>query len=195
MAGCDDLESVRGVLRCVEQAGDQGRVAVSEIVEEIGDDAFGPLLLVPALLLASPASGIPGLPTIGGLLMVLIAFQVVIGCKHLWLPDFIRRRTIARGVLDTATNFLNKPARFIDRTTRKRLTLFTEGPLGFVPAVMSLAIALLVPLFEIVPMSATLAGVAVSFFALAMVTKDGLLVLIGLAVTAGTMGLALILVS
>ncbi|WP_047145739.1 exopolysaccharide biosynthesis protein [Aquamicrobium sp. LC103] len=184
MADGIDPASVAALVQRIGRAGSGEHVSVADIVEEIGDDAFAPLLLVPALILVSPASGIPGLSSLGGLVMALISFQMIAGRKVLWLPAFIRNRTIAKARLQRASAFLEKPARVIDRITRKRLAFLTAWPLRLVPLTICLAAALIIPFFELVPFSATIIGSAISLFALAMVTRDGLLVLFG----TGTLG-------
>ncbi|MDN2566648.1 exopolysaccharide biosynthesis protein [Aquibium sp. A9E412] len=186
-AGHDDHgpNSLTALLERLERAGRGPRVAVAEIVDTIGARAFSPLLLVPALILISPASGVPGLSSIGGMLIALVAVQIVIGRRTLWLPGMLRRRTVGRDQLDRANRFLRRPAAFVDRWTRRRLAFLTEKPFSIVPALLCLAGGLVIPFFELVPMSSSIIATAVAFFALALVTRDGLLVLIGLAVVSG----------
>lgn len=181
MVNRDGPKDVRSVIDRVEHAGKDGRVAVADVVDEIGTGAFGPLLLVPALVLVSPASGIPGIPTIGSLLISLIAIQIVAHRKILWLPAFLRNRTISKKRLDNAMAYLHKPARLIDRLTRRRLVFLVGWPFRIVPALISSVMVLFAPAFEMVPFSVSVAAAAVSLFGLAMVAEDGLLVLVGLA--------------
>lgn len=175
--------SVSELLDQVENAGDGGdRVSVEDVVHAIGDDAFAPLLLVPALIIVSPASAIPGLSSIGGLVMALISAQMVFGRKSLWLPAFLTRRTMPRDRLDKSIAFLRKPARFLDRVTKKRLSFLTAGPLRRLPPAICLCAALVIPFFELVPMSSTTIASAITLFALALLTRDGLLLILGLCV-------------
>jgi hypothetical protein len=186
MADNEKLEDVESVLDSVEHAGDDDNVTVAEIVEEIGAEAFGPLLLVPSLVLVSPLSGIPGMPTIGAIIITLIAVQIVIGRKSLWLPGFVRNRSMNRMRLDKSIGYLRKPAGLIDRITRKRLSFLTEPPLDKIPALICVATGFFIPVFETVPFSVSIVASAVALFALAMVTKDGLAVILGLLVTAAS---------
>lgn len=175
--------SVSDLLDQVENAGDGGeRVSVEDVVHAIGDDAFAPLLLVPALIVVSPASAIPGLSSVGGLIMALISAQMVFGRKSLWLPGFLTRQTMPRDRLEKAITFLRKPARFLDRVTRKRLSFLTAGPLRRLPPAICLCAALIIPFFELVPMSSTTIASAITLFALALLTRDGLLLILGLCV-------------
>ena len=175
-------ESIEEVLDCVEEAGgDVERVAISDIVERIGDGAFAPLMLVPALVIISPASAILGLSSFCGMIIALIAFQMVIGREKLWLPGFVLRRTVSNSRLDTAIGWLSAPARFIDSLTRKRLGMLVEPPADRLWAGLCMVLALVIPVFELVPMSATIIASAIALFGLAMLAKDGLFVILGAA--------------
>lgn len=168
------------------QAGSRAeKVRVAEIVDAIGDDGLGALILVPALIMISPASGIPGLSTAGAVIILLAAVQMAAGRDTLWLPGFLSRQTIARSKLDTATRWLEPIARWIDKLTRKRLTPLVRRPLNLLPLAICIGIACVVPVMEFVPFSASLAACAIAFFGLGFVAEDGLLVAIGLAIAAG----------
>lgn len=181
-----ELESVTDVLDCVEEAGeDSNEVTVAGIVGRIGDDAFAPLMLLPALVMISPASAVFGVATICGAIIALVAFQMVIGRDRLWLPGFIVSRKISASRLDRVTGWLEKPAQFIDRLTSRRLAWLVVSPVDRIWAGICLALAAMAPVFELVPMSATVIATAISLFALALLVRDGLLALLGLVAVAG----------
>jgi hypothetical protein len=183
-------ESIEDVLDCVEDAAEADeRVAVSDIVDRIGDDAFAPLMLLPALVMVSPATAIFGVATFCGLIIVLIAFQMAVGREKLWLPHFILNRTVSSKRLDTATGWLAKPARVVDGLTRKRLAVLVEPPVDRLWAGLCMMLALAVPMFELVPMSASIIAGAIALFGLAMLAKDGLLAILGVAVLGGAVWL------
>jgi hypothetical protein len=182
----DQPEDLEDVLDQLEDAGEGEKVSVSDIVEEIGGDAFGPLLLVPALFLVTPASGVPGMPSIGSLIISLIAVQIVLGRDTLWLPGFLRRRQMKKARLDKALSWLRKPAGWIDKVSSERLAFLTQRPWIVLPAGLSALMVLLAPAFETVPFSVSIAAGAVALFALGMVARDGIMVLIALLIFAAT---------
>ncbi|MBL0934947.1 MAG: exopolysaccharide biosynthesis protein [Rhizobiaceae bacterium] len=179
-----DLDSMEVVLDTIADAGDGKRVSVEDIVHEIGDDAFGPLMLIPALVAVTPASGIPGLTATCGLIIALVAFQMVIGRKALWLPGFLLRRTMPRAKLDTARDWLARPARIVDRLTGKRLSFLVKPPFSVIPATICLAAGLVMPFLELIPFSGSVMAGAVSLFALSFVTEDGILSVLATALVA-----------
>lgn len=179
-------ESIHDVLDCVEDAGNGAkRVSVADIVERIGDGAFPPLMLVPALAIISPISAVFGVATACGLLIATIAFQMTIGRQRLWLPAFVLRLTFSGRRIDRVVGWFDRPARFLDRLTGRRLTALVDPPLTRLWAGLCLALALVIPLFELVPMSATIIASAIALFALGMLARDGVPALLGLAVLAG----------
>ncbi|MFN4271604.1 MAG: exopolysaccharide biosynthesis protein [Aliihoeflea sp.] len=182
MSNQDQPEDLSDVLDQLEDAGDGETVSVGDIVKEIGGDAFGPLLLVPALFLVTPVSGVPGMPSIGSLLISLIAIQIVLGRDTLWLPGFLRRREMKKQRLDKALSWLRKPAGWIDRISSERLIVLTQRPWIMLPASLCALMVLLAPAFETVPFSVSIAAGAVALFALGMVARDGIMVLVALLV-------------
>ncbi len=184
-------ESIEDVLECVEEAGaTDERVSVGEIVHRIGEGAFPPLMLAPALVVVTPASAIIGLSTFCGMIVALVAFQMVIGRDRLWLPAFILNRTMRQQRLERILGHIERPARFIDRLTRRRLTILVDPPMARLWAFICLLLSLIIPVLELVPMSSTIIAATISLFALAMLARDGLLVVVGLLVLGGAAWLA-----
>lgn len=73
-------------------------------------------------------------------------------------------------------------ALFIDKWTRRRLTLLVEGKGRLLIALVCIGISLMMPIMEIVPFSANGAGLALSAFGLALISRDGALALAALVV-------------
>lgn len=164
-------------------------ISVSDILDEVGNRSFAPLVLVPALLLVSPLSAIPGVPTIGGLLVMLVALQWVFARNRLWLPGFVLRRTVAAPRVARAVEWLRKPADWVDRHSQRRLKFLTMPPLTLIPKLAILLVAASWPLLEILPMVTSVGAFAVSLLAFGMMTRDGVFVAAGYASIAGAAAL------
>lgn len=180
-------KSVTDVLEQVQEAGALDTVEVSQLVEALGKASFGPLLLVPALIIVSPLSGIPGFPTVGGITIALIAGQMVFGRKSVWLPQWLLRRNIRGKSFDKAIDWLERPARFVDRITRPRLEVFVQPPFSIIPEMLCMLCGLLMPVLELVPLSSSILATAVTFFAVALIVRDGLVALVGILIFSGAM--------
>lgn len=170
--------------------GDHDPVDLSALLRQIGRRSFGVILLLAGLIVLVPIIGdIPGVPTLAALLVAIPAIQLLLGRNRFWLPEFLLRRSITRERLRKSLAVARKPARFVDRFTRRRLRMLV-GPLGGrVIGAATLGIALVMPALELIPFSANLAGIALLAFGVAMIARDGLFAAISLATAASVFGL------
>lgn len=172
----------------LKQAGrSDERVDLGTMVGTVGRRTFAPLLLLPGLIALSPLSGIPGVPSLTALMVLLIAGQLLFGRDTFWLPRWLLNRTVSRTKYEATLKWLRRPARFIDRLLRPRLTILTRGAAQYGTAILCAIVALTMPVMEILPFAATSAGAAFTAFALSLLAHDGLLALIAMTVTSATL--------
>jgi hypothetical protein len=176
------------VARLEDAARGRARVTLGDVMAAFGPAAFLPLLMVPALLVFSPLSGIPLLPTVCGLLIALIAAQMLVpGRQTLWLPDRLMRLRLRGDRARRAAGWLGRVARWLDQRARVRFGLLVSGFQGRVfVASCCMVCGLAMPFLELVPFSSSLLALAVLLLATGLLTGDGLFALAGLAI----MGLA-----
>ncbi|MHB0774221.1 exopolysaccharide biosynthesis protein [Halomonas sp. WWR20] len=184
------IDSLEKLLKRIGEAGQGGnQVTMGDIVATIGQRSFGPLLLLAGVVTLMPIiSGIPGVPTLMAVLVLLISVQLLLRRSHFWLPQWMLKRSVAHDKLDKALEWMLPPARFIDRFLRPRLTFFTQHAGTYVTAGICVIIALGMPLMELVPFSANGAGVALTVFGLALIAHDGLMALLAILSTLLTFG-------
>lgn len=184
--------SIHEVLDRIDDAAqDQRRVSVGQMLEAVGRRSFGTLLVLVGVVLVSPLSGIPGMPTSLGLLVALVAVQLLAGRRSFWMPGWILRRSISHRKLDKATSWLERPARVVDRWLRPRLPIFVSKAAERVTAVVTVGFAVIMPIMELLPFSASAVGVALTAFGLGLTARDGLFSLVAFGVTVLAFGLAL----
>jgi hypothetical protein len=172
-----------------EAADDEDEVSLDSVMDAIGRRSFGPMLVMFGLIILAPLVGdIPGVPTIMAILVLLVASQVLIRRKRLWLPRWMLDRGIASAKLGKAIKFLRKPARFVDHMLRPRLEIFTRGVGIQATAALCIAIAVVMPVMEVVPFSANIAGIALTTLGLALIANDGVLALTASAICMGAIG-------
>lgn len=182
-----DLEQLLNRIR--EAAHDNEQVSLHGIREELGKRSFGPLLLLAGLITAAPVIGdIPGVPTLMAIFVLLIAGQLLIGRKHIWLPHWLADRSVSQAKVEKTLKWTQRPARFVDRLLRPRLTKFVHGAGTYAIAIVCLIIAISMPPMEIVPFTANGAGLALTAFGLALIANDGLIALLALVFTVATLG-------
>ncbi|UXZ53594.1 exopolysaccharide biosynthesis protein [Halomonas sp. 7T] len=163
------------------------RVSVDDVVSAVGRRSFGPLLLVAGLITLAPIIGdIPGMPTLMAVLVLLVSVQLLAGREAFWLPGFLLKRSFSRQKFNKGLQLMKKPARWVDGLLRVRLPWLT-GYIGIrVTALVCLMIALAMPPMEFIPFSANGAGLALVLLGLGLVARDGLVLLLGLALFGAT---------
>lgn len=170
-------EVLVGLLDELETAAEGERVSLGEMVDATGTQSMAAPMLVFALVAVSPASLVPGVTSMVGLIEVLLVVQMLAGRDHLWLPQIIARRRLSAAKLKTATDWLRRPVALVESLLRPRLSFLTEKPLIYLWLVLCLALALVMPMLELVPGTGTVASGFIALVAAAMLTRDGLLVI------------------
>lgn len=199
MADSDQQDSLDGEVHNLEQMLDRLRnqtdmgdeVSVGAMLDAVGRRSFGPVLLFAGLVPASPLSGIPGLPSAMAVLVLILVGQMLTGHRHFWLPGWLLRRQVSRKKFCKALDFMRKPARWVDKLLYPRLCVLTTGPAVYVIAAICGIISLIVLPLELVPFANTTTGIALSTFGLALISHDGLLVILGLVAFSGSVYLGL----
>lgn len=186
-------ENITSVLDRLERASiDRRRVAVADLLHAFSGRLFGPMLLVPALIVITPVGMIPFVPSAMAMVLVLIAGQRVLGSAEPWVPRRLRERSVSRARMVTAFGRLRPWAQRVDRLLRPRLDALTSGPMQrALSLVVVLLAAIMVPL-ELVPFAAALPALAIVLLALSLTANDGLFGVAGLAVAGGAFGLLLL---
>jgi hypothetical protein len=192
----DDPHSIEEVLEGIEDLGEhRDKVCVGDALDEFGRRSFGPILLLLPLIELSPLGAIPGLPTFLALMIALIAGQLVFGRDHVWLPKFIERRAINGDKLARAAHRLDKPATKVDGWFHGRLKRLTEGVWQRAAGVVVIALCCTVPPLEFIPFASSAPMIAIAAFGLALMVRDGLLMLIAFALSLGAAGMGIALLA
>jgi len=167
------------------------QVSVDDVLSVIGRRSFGPLLVFIGVVLALPGVGdIPGVPIIFGGMILLTVGQQFVGRSHIWLPDWLLQRSIKQDYVHKTLSYTEKPARFIDSITSKRLSQLVDNNISwYVSALACLSIAVLTPAMTVVIFSANIAGICLFLFGLAYLARDGLIMLVSFLLYAGLLSL------
>ncbi|MBM9594623.1 exopolysaccharide biosynthesis protein [Roseitranquillus sediminis] len=156
-------------------------ITVREVVERLGRKSFASLMLVFSLISTSPASGIPGVTAIVAAIVFVLVVQLMIGRDCVWLPDFVLRRKLSTSKLCKGIGWMRKPVRFVERFLKARLTWLLHRPWIFLPLTLILGLTIFMPVMEIVPTSGSIASAVIALFAAGLLTRDGGLVVVSLA--------------
>lgn len=147
------------------------------LLDGLGRRAFGMLLFVAALPAFIP---IPVGGALSGPLIMLVAAQLLVTMQHPWLPGFIARRGPKRQSLARFERIVDPWLGRLERIVRPRLTAVLDHPLasaftGLLLLLLGLLLALPIPLTNY------LLGGLILLYSLALLERDGALMLVAWA--------------
>ena len=156
------------------------RVRLRELVNALGDRAFGLLILIFALPNAVGLGTIPGLSTVFGVPQLFIAVQMALGWHKPWLPDWVLEKSLARTdfqrMVDKSSPYLKRAEKLLRPRWAFMSSYLAERLLGIVFAGLALIVALPIPGGNWPP------AIAMAFISIGLVERDGLYITIGLGV-------------
>lgn len=166
-------------------AEDRDRVAIRNVVEALGDRSFAPVMILLAVPNAIPF--IPGSSTVLGLLLALIAVQLLLGMRRVWLPERLNRWSFERDAFGRLMGKVTPWLTRFERLARPRVWpasyRLAERLAGAAAIVLSLMIMLPIPFANGVP------AIAICLLALGISERDGLWLGAGLLVGAIAAGI------
>jgi hypothetical protein len=151
------------------------RIEVALLLDQFGQRGFGALMLLLALpnLIFLP----PGTSTLLGAPLILIAAQLALGRKSVWLPRGVRRWSLERSVFARVVERVGPYLRRAEGLLAPRLQ-FVLGPIGtrlIGTGSVLLGILLALP----IPFANFFSGLAMTCFALALLQRDGVAAALG----------------
>ncbi|MFD0979451.1 exopolysaccharide biosynthesis protein [Tropicimonas aquimaris] len=197
MQGCitgnetDAERPVRSIVEKLSDFADEECVSIGDIADAFGAQSFLPMVMIPAILVVTPLSGIPLFSSACGLTIAIVAAQMLFGRNHLWLPGFLMRREINGEKAQGAMKWVHRMADWLDSHSRKRLSPLTRWPMRKWIQALCLVCGLCMPLLEVVPFSSSILGAAVLLLSTSLMTRDGLFALLGIVAMGGALVLPL----
>jgi len=158
-----------------------GNLTVGDLLASLRSRAFGLSLILFGLPNLLP---IPGLPILTGIVLLLLALQIVVGREVPWLPARIAGTTLPRARLTQVVNRTLPLLRRIETVTRPRFAL-AAGPTA--RRLVGLAVLVLAVLLIIVPIpwiGSMPQGLALCVLGLGLTERDGVLVTAGFVLAA-----------
>jgi hypothetical protein len=160
---------------------DEPKASLGSLRDALGDRGFGVLLFVFAVPNLIPVN-IPLLSAVLGAPLVLLAGQLTYGRHKPWFPHWLAQQSVSRQSFDAVVRRALPYLERAEQCLRPRLSVLLswtgERLIGVALLVLTVVLALPIPFGNWLP------AFAICIIGLAMVEKDGLAVLVGLAVGA-----------
>lgn len=178
--------SLTSVLEQLEPNKDTDKVSIGDIMDTLKSRGFGPLIFAPALIAIMPTGGIPGVPTVCGVIIILISIQMLFGKERPWLPQFVNNVSFDEEKLHKGVNIASKATKWIDKIVKPRLEQLTSDAAKKAAAALCIFAALAMIPLELVPFAVMIPAASVILFAISLITEDGYVYLAGLLLNIAT---------
>lgn len=181
MANNHPLENI---LKTAADKAPGDEVSFGDLLDLWEDRTFGPIFTILGLLIVLPPLGaIPGLPLIVGMVLILFAFQMMVGSTHVWVPEAIENLSISKKKVRKAHEKSQGVLRKLDSWVSDRISWAISQPARQIAAGVVMFLGLtLIPL-EMVPFAVAVPGLAITMIGLAIFARDGLLMLLALGLS------------
>lgn len=179
------LEEIVSDLR--SEAG-SGQMTIGSTVKAFEDRPAGVLVTLLAFLALIPfIGGLPGAPFIIAGLILAVLFKSFFGGGGIWLPDRIAERPIPQEKFNRGLDVAAPWARRVDSLTSERLRVLvgSRSAKAAIFACVTLLAVALIPL-GLIPAGIAPAALGLLLFGLAVMAQDGLLAIIGYALSAAS---------
>lgn len=189
MVHCESPASLSQILDGAVPDSEDHRISLREIMEGFGLRSYGPALFFFALLELLPfISAIPGMYIVTASVVILLAGQLLVGRPQPWLPGWLLRVSLSRKSLRDRLGRWRPWTTWLEKLVKPRLEFLVDPP--FVQGIALLCIVFAVAFFPLAPIPASekLLAIPVAFFALAIMTRDGVLAILGFVIAAALIG-------
>jgi hypothetical protein len=170
--------------------GAEERVTVGQILDKLDHRSFGLAVVLFAIPSIVPMP--PGVPTVVGIVLLIVAVQMVAGREELWLPKLLSGRSFPRASIHEAFLKIKPRLEWVERLSKPRL-LFLTGAVGARLIGLVILILALVLILPLPPGGNFPPALASAVLGLGLVQRDGIFVLVGYAITVAALVLAILL--
>jgi len=162
--------------------------SLREIMDRLDERAFGAILFILAIPCAIPF--LYGVPQVVAVPMLAFAAQMAAGREEPWLPGKLGERRIGKQGLTNTARRGRKWFGWVEWFARPRLTFLTgKGPERVIGLILcAFCLSIMVPL----PLTNSTPAIGVALASFGLIQRDGLLVIIGLAIGIAWISLLLI---
>lgn len=173
----DDVShNVTRLLRRLADDGGDAGLTLHEIRDRLDERAYGLLILLLSIPCLVP--GLYGVPQVVGLIVILLAGQMLVGREEPWLPRWFLNLRCKGSWLKAMADFAETKLGWIDRLSRPRLRRFADGPGEKLAAVFMILATVTI----VMPLTNTIPSIAMALLSVGLIQRDGLFVLAGCAV-------------
>jgi hypothetical protein len=182
-------QNLSHVIETLEESAEKGprKITLGKVVHTLKKKGFAALLILPALIAVSPIGATPGVPFVCALLICLVAFQILFGREEIWLPERLKNISFSRTGLKKAVEVAKPYAEKIDGISKSRFSFMHGKMPQRLVALVCIVLCLPMAIIGFIPFLPASLALPILLLSLGMLVKDGLIILLGLVVSASAM--------
>jgi hypothetical protein len=184
----------RNVDRLRQLAERETDVTVGDLIGAFGASGHAPLLMIVSGLMIVPVGMIPGVGGALGLLAAAIGAQMIAGRDGVWVPRFVRRRSVSGARVTALADKVYPVSVFLARRLDARWEWLAAGRVSVVAiGVMVIVAGVSLLVVGAIPVLVPLLGLPIAVFAIGLMAQDGAVVAGGYLLLGATfVGIALL---
>lgn len=177
---------LQSVLDQVEMALDgSDTVDLKTVVEAFGNRSFGPVMVLCGLCMMTPLGALPGIPPAFGVIVIVFALQLLFRRKTPWMPEVLRKVKIPAAKLSKVQAKVRPLLATVDAIIRPRLQWAVTGPMQVFVSIVAIIVSLSFFPLGMVPFGVVAPAAIILLLGLGLTARDGILTLLGLALSLG----------
>jgi len=162
------------------------KMTFGEIMAAMHERGFALMMLIFVLPNCVPVPIPPGGSTVLSIPVLFLAIQMAVGKQAPWLPLWLKNKNIKRSTMALVIEKISPRMKRLEKLLKRRL--FPRDPdvmektVGMIAVVFGLCIAIPLPMTNFLP------GVGILVMSLGLLSRDGIVILLGISI--GTAGIA-----
>jgi hypothetical protein len=154
------------------------KLSLFEIINKLEDAGFAFLMIMFCAPMLIPTPGMPGISQSFGAVLAILSWQIIVGRKTVWMPEFLGKKQLSKKTLDFVIDKIMPYIIKIERILKPRIT-WLAGDSGRVLFGI-IGLICVIPIVLPFPFSNTLPAFAICFMALGLLERDGLFAIFGI---------------
>jgi hypothetical protein len=171
-----DNKRVSAILKAFLENFSKQRVTVGDLTNALADRAFAILMLVFALPNLVPFP-LPGISVILGTPLLLLSFQLMMGRKAPWFPQWLSKRSFRRNDMESVVSYAMPYLKKVERVLKPRLSFLLNPSIEKIIALICIVMAVMITLP--IPLGNWFPAFTICLFSIAILERDGLFILLG----------------
>jgi hypothetical protein len=168
--------------------GPEDAILLGDILDIIGRQAYGPLLLIIGIMSVSPLAMLPGSTWAFAVLTLLVATQMALHKKRPWLPESALKFSFPEDRVAGALQKVKPWTKAVDKVVKPRLEFLAHEPWLLVVALLAITAAIITFPLSLIPFAPLIPGIAVILVGLGVTARDGVVLGLAMLVMGGAAG-------